>query len=214
MDDARARAGLVDQIDRLVGQETAGDVAVGKLGRRLEGHVGEVTLWWSSYLVPETLEDRDRVSIDGRLLDTDRLEAAFQGGVLLDVLAVLVERRGAHALELAAGKRGLEDVGGVHRALGGAGADDRVELVDEEDDVPGALDLVHDGLDPLLELAAVLRPRDHEREVERDDLLLEEDLGDVAGGDLLGQALDDRGLAHAGLADQTGLFFVRRRGSA
>ena len=114
-------------------------------------------------------------STDGRL-DLDRLEAAVEGAVLLDVLAVLVERGRADALELAARERGLEDVGGVHRALGGAGADDRVQLVDEEDDVPGALDLVHHGLDALLELAAVLGAGDHEREVEGDDLLVEEDL--------------------------------------
>ena len=99
-------------------------------------------------------------------------------------------------------ERGLEDVGGVHRALGGAGADDGVHLVDEDNDVLGALDLVHHGLDALLELAAVLRAGDHEREVEGDDLLVGEDLGDVALGDFLGEALDDGGLAHAGFADE------------
>jgi len=77
-----------------------------------------------------------------------------------------------------------------------------VQLVDEKDDVPRAPDLIHHGLDPLLELTAVLRPGDHEREVEGDDLLLGENLGHVTRGDLLGQTLDDRGLAHAGLADE------------
>ena len=51
---------------------------------------------------------------------------------LLDVLAVLVERRRADALELAARQRRLEDVGGVDRAFGRAGADERVQLVDEQ----------------------------------------------------------------------------------
>ena len=50
------------------------------------------------------------------------LEAPLEGGVLLDVLAVLVEGRGADAAQLAAGEGGLEEVGGVHRALGGARA--------------------------------------------------------------------------------------------
>src|ERR1017187_554853 len=86
-----------------------------------------------------------------------------------------------------------------------AGAYDRVQLVDEEDDVSRALDLVHHGLDPLLELAAVLRARHHEGEVERDDLLLEQDLGDVACHDLLGQALDDRRLADPRLSYQDGI---------
>ena len=118
------------------------------------------------------------------------------------MLAVLGEGGRADALDLAARQGGLEDVRGVHRALGGAGADDGVHLIDEEDDVLGALDLVHHALDALLELAAVLGTGDHQREVEGDDLAVEEDLGDHAGGDLLGEALDDGGLAHAGLADQ------------
>ena len=64
--------------------------------------------------------------------DEDRLEAALERGVLLDVLAVLVERGRADAAQLAAGEHRLDDVAGVHRALGRARADDRVELVDEE----------------------------------------------------------------------------------
>ena len=65
----------------------------------------------------------------------DGLEAALQGGVLLDVLAVLGEGGGADDLDLAPGEGGLEDVGGVHAALGVARADDVVHLVDDEDDV-------------------------------------------------------------------------------
>ena len=69
-----------------------------------------------------------------RLVDHHRLEAALERRVLLDVLAVLVERRGADAVQLAAGEHRLEHVAGVHRALGRAGADDGVQLVDEEED--------------------------------------------------------------------------------
>ena len=76
-----------------------------------------------------------RISIgllERRLLDHDRLEAALERGVALDVLAVLVERGRADALQLAARERRLEDVRGVDRALGRAGADERVQLVDEQ----------------------------------------------------------------------------------
>ena len=47
---------------------------------------------------------------------------------------ILVERRGADAAQLAAGQGRLEQVGGVHRPLGLARADDQVQLVDEQDD--------------------------------------------------------------------------------
>src|SRR3954453_23841590 len=103
----------------------------------------------------------------------------------------------------AAGEHRLEQVGGVDRALRGARADDRVQLVHEEDDVAaGLLDLGQDGLQALLELAAVLRAGQQGADVEADHAAVAQRLGHVAGDDALGEALDDRGLADAGLADQ------------
>ena len=143
------------------------------------------------------------VSSTDRLVDEDRLEAPLERGVLLDVLAVLVERRRADGVELAAGEHRLEQVRGVHRALGGARPDDRVELVDEQDHLAlGVLDLLEDGLEALLELAAELGAGDQRAEVERDDALVLEPLGHVAADDPLGEPLDDGRLADAGLADQ------------
>jgi hypothetical protein len=55
------------------------------------------------------------------------------------------------------------------------------------------------------ELAAVLRPRNQGPEVERVDLFVGEDLGHAPLGDLLGEALDDGGLADARLADDDGV---------
>ena len=144
------------------------------------------------------------VSSTRRLADEDLLEAALQRRVLLDVLAVLVERGRADHAQLAAGEHRLDHVAGVHRGVaGGAGADDGVQLVDEGDDLAlGVGDLLQHGLEPLLELAAVLGAGHHRAEVQRHQALALEALRDVAGDDPLGQALDDRGLADAGLADQ------------
>ena len=143
------------------------------------------------------------MSDDGRLADEDRLEAPLERRVLLDVLAVLVERRRADRAQLAAGEHRLEHVRRVDGALGRAGADDRVQLVDEEDDLAlRALDLGQDGLQPLLELAAVLRAGEERADVERPDPLALESLRDVAGDDALREALGDRRLADAGVADQ------------
>ena len=153
----------------------------------------------------QAAQDRDRVG-DGRLADEDGLEAPLERRVLLDVLAVLVERRRADAAELAAREHRLEHVRGVDGALGRARADDRVQLVDEEDDLAGRVrDLLEHGLEPLLELAAVLRAGEQRTDVERPDALALQRLGDVAGDDPLREALDDRGLADAGLADQHGV---------
>ena len=69
----------------------------------------------------------------------------------------------------------------------------------------GGLDFFEDGLEALFEFAAELGAGDERAHVERDDALVLEALGDVAADDALGQALDDGGLADAGLADQDGV---------
>ncbi len=199
---SRTRApGLVDHVDGLVGQAAAGDVAVRELDGGLEGLVGDLDAMVGLVAVAQAAEDLQRLGLAGRL-DDDRLEPALQRAVLLDVLAVLVERGGADALHLAAGEGRLEHVGGVDRPLRAAGADQGVQLVDEQDRVLGAADLVHHGLDPLLELAAVLGAGDHHREIQHHDPAIAQQLGNVAVDDHLGQALDDRRLADAGLAEQ------------
>ena len=150
----------------------------------------------------QAAQDRDGV-LDARLVDEHRLEPALQRGVLLDVLAVLVERGRADHVQLAAGEHRLEHVAGVHRAFGGAGADDGVQLVDEQQDPAlGRLHLGQHRLEPLLELAAVLRAGHQRAHVEREDRLVAQALGHVAADDALGEPLDDRGLADAGVADQ------------
>ena len=73
--------------------------------------------------------------VDGRFVDADRLEAAFQRGVFLDMFAVLGEGGCADDLDFAAGQRRFQHIGGVHRPFGVACADQVVHLVDEQDDI-------------------------------------------------------------------------------
>ena len=199
------RGGLVDEVDRLVRQLPVGDVALGENGRGDERRVADPHLVVRLVALLQPAQDRNRVG-HGGLADVDGLEATLERRVLLDVLAVLVERRRTDAAELAAREHRLEHVRSVDGALCRPGADDRVQLVDEEDDLAGrVLDLLEHGLEPLLELAAVLRAGEQAADVERPDALPLQRLGYVAGDDALREALDDRRLADAGLADQDGV---------
>jgi hypothetical protein len=149
-----------------------------------------------------TAQDRDGVR-DGGLVHHDWLETPFEGGVLLDVSPVLVERRRADAVQFAPRQQRLEHVARVHGAFRSAGADDVVQLVDEQQDAAlGGLHLLQDGLQALLELAAVLRAREEHAHVEGEDRPVAEALRHVAVHDALCEPLDDRRLAHAGVADQ------------
>ena len=121
------------------------------------------------------------------------------------LLAVLVQRGRADHPQLAAGQRRLEHVARVHAALaaGAARADQGVDLVEEDDQLLAVRpDLVDDLLQPLLEVAPVAGAGDQAGQVELDHPLAEQGLRHVAVADPLGQALHDRGLADAGLADQ------------
>ena len=202
--DAQAAARLVDEVDRLVRQVAVGQVAVGQVGRGHQRLVGDADRVVRLVAVAQALED-----VDGqrhrRLVDLDRLEAPLERGVLLEVLAVLVDRRRADGLQLAARQHRLEDRGRVDRTLGGAGADQGVDLVDEQDDVAPRADLLEDLLQALLEVAAVAAARHQRAEVERVELLAGQRLGHLVGHDALGQPLDDGGLADAGLADEDGV---------
>ena len=121
-------------------------------------------------------------------------------------LRVLVERRRADAAQFPAREHRLEQVGGVDRALGGARADDRVQLVEEQDDRALRLgDLFEHALQAFLELAAVGGAGDQRAHVQRDHAPVAQRLGHVVRDDPLGEALDDRGLADARLADQHGV---------
>ena len=83
-----------------------------------------------------------------------------------------------------------------------------MELVDEQDHAPfGGIDLLQHGLEPVLELPAVLRPGDQRAHVQRQHPLVLQPFRDVAGDDALGQPLRDRCLADARVADQDRVVF-------
>src|SRR5690606_5991211 len=69
-------------------------------------------------------------------------------------------------------------------------------------DVAAGADLLGDLLQALLEVTAVAGAGDERAEVEGVELLVLQRLGHVALDDRLGEALDDGGLADAGLTDQ------------
>jgi hypothetical protein len=104
---AQARGGLVDQVDRLVGQLAIGDVAARQHRRRNQRCVLDANAVVHLVALLESAQDRDRV-LDRRLVDEHRLEAPLKRRILLDVLAIFIERGRADAVQLAARERRLQ----------------------------------------------------------------------------------------------------------
>ena len=196
---------LVDEVDGLIGEKARGDVAVREHGRGDESLVLYAHPVVNLVALLQAAEDGHGV-FNTRLAGEHRLESPLEGSVFLDVLAILIECRRTDGAELSTGKRGLQQVGGVHRALRTSRAHEGVELVDEEDDLSVGLgDLVNDRLEALLELTAKLRPRHQRAEVELEDALVFEGIGHVAADHPLGEPLDDGRLSHARIADEDGV---------
>ena len=108
--------GLIDQVDGLVGQKPVRNIAVGQRRRRYQCAVGDADAVVDLVFFFQPPQDRDRV-LHIRLADEYRLETPRQRRVLLDMLAVFVERRRPDAVQFTARQRRLEHVGRVHRTL-------------------------------------------------------------------------------------------------
>src|SRR5512144_480544 len=108
--------------------------------------------------------------------------------------------RGADAGEFAPGKRGLELVGGVLRAISGcAGTDESMDLVDEHDAAPaGPPDFVFDPVQLFGKGPTQLRAGKHCRHVDLDD----DSLAAALREQPLGDTFDDGRLADSGLSDE------------
>ena len=171
--DRHARAGGVEQADRLVRQLARRDVAVRQADGRFERLVENLHAVVLLEHRRHAAHHQDRL-LFARFVDLDHLEAARQRRILLDVLLVFRPRRRRDRPQRAARQRRLEQVGGIAGAGRPAGADQRVRLVDEQDDrLRRRLHFVDHLAQPVLELAlharAGLQQADVER-VERDVL--------------------------------------------
>src|SRR6185437_3030187 len=200
--DAQPRGRLVHEVNGLVRQKAIADVAVGQ-GRR--GHhraIRDAHAVVHLVALLETAQNGDRVR-HARLAHVHRLETPLERRVLLDMLAILVELGGAHYAQLAARQHGLEHVARIHGAFRGARADERVQLVNEDDELSVARgDLLEHRLESLLELTAELGAGNEGAEVESHEALVLEALRYIAVHDALRESLDDGRLADAGFADE------------
>ena len=154
--------------------------------------------------VAQPLEDVDGVR-QIRFADLNRLEATLERGILLKVLAVLVQRGRADCLQFATSQQWLQDARRVDRAFCSTRTDKCVNLVDEDDDVAARADFFRDLLQALFEVTAVATTGDKRAKVERVKLLVLERLGNVARDDGLCESFNHGGLTNAGFADEHGI---------
>ena len=194
--DASAGASLIKDINCLIWQEAVLDIAARKRNGSLDSSLGVVNVVVLLIAVLKAMDDRNGVVVVW-LADVDRLETPLKCSVLLDVFTVLFCRSCTDDLDFSTRQRRLQDGRGVDGALCGAGANDSVNLVNEEDVILGFLQLSNNLLHAVLKLTAILGSCYQTCQVKRPNLLSAQDVRDVAGCNELSQALNNGSLTNA-----------------
>ncbi len=196
---------LIEHVDRLVRLISVVYVLCGEIDGAFHGplvvHYLMVVLVAALY----TVEDIYRLLSSG-LIHLDFLKPSREGSVLVKVLLILIVGRRADTAYLPRGEHRLQNVRSVHRAPGDCpGPYNCMDLIDKEDDLRLLLQLRKHLLHPLLEVAPVLRTRQHSAEIEIYDPVAFDDVGDLILGHPGRQSLGDGGLSHPGLAYENGI---------
>ena len=121
---------LVNQVNRLIGQETVGDVAVRQLSSRHDRWVGDFHAVVNFVAFLQSAQNGDG-GLDAGFAHNDFLKTPLQGSVFFDELAVFIQGGSAHAMQLTTGQGRLEHVAGVHRAFGLARTHHGVQFINE-----------------------------------------------------------------------------------
>ena len=103
-------------------------------GCRNDRRVGDLHVVVQFITFFQTTQNRNGI-FNGRLRHEYFLETTFQRGVFLNVLAIFIQRRSAHAVQLTARQRRFQHVTGVHCAVRFTRTHHGVQLIDKQDDV-------------------------------------------------------------------------------
>ena len=159
----------------------------------------------------QTTKDRDGADFIG-LINHHGLETTFQGFVLFEIFLIFVEGGSTDAAQFASCQCRFQDVGCIHGTLALAGTNERMNLVDEEDDTSvRSCHLINNAFQAFLELALVFRTSHQCTHIQREELLVLQILGHVATYDTLGQTFNDGCLTCTGLANQDGVVLCAAR---
>ena len=82
-----------------------------------------------------------------------------------------------------------------------------MKLIDKEDDILRATNLIHHGLNAFFELTTIFRPGYHQRKIECDDAFIAQQFGHLASRDFLSQPFDDGGLSNPCFTEQNRVIF-------
>mmetsp|Transcript_9090 Transcript_9090/g.17792 ORF Transcript_9090/g.17792 Transcript_9090/m.17792 type:complete len:205 (+) Transcript_9090:1314-1928(+) len=147
-----------------------------------------------------------------RFVHHDLLEATFQCSVLFHVLPILIKRCGTDAAKLASSKHGLQQVPSIHsRITSFSSANNRMDLVDEQDDCSIFFHFVNYGLQSLLEFTTIFCTRDELAEIQCKNFASLQSGRDISVGDTLCESFNDSCFTNTRLTNENGVILCPSR---
>ena len=202
-----ARTCFVHRVYRLVWHETVADVAGCQFDTCFQCIVGICHVVMILVATLHILQNLQRLLI-GCGFHHHLLETALQCSVLLDGVAVFVQRRGSDTLYGSARQCRLQDVCGIHRTSCRTRTNHGVYLVDEYNDIRILLQFFDEHLHALLKLSTILRAGYHTSHIQCHQTLVEEHRRTVVCGNHLCQSFDNGTLSHARLTNEYRVVFL------
>ncbi|MNW59438.1 hypothetical protein D3C74_373540 [compost metagenome] len=156
--------------------------------------------------VTQSVKDLHRF-LRRRLIHRNRLETALQSCVFFNIFAVFVQSSGTNALQLTTGKSRLQDVGGVDRAFRTACTDQGVQLINEQHDIAGLTNFIHDFFETVFKLTAVFGSGYDRSHIQGHNAFITQRFRDFIVDNFLGQSFSNRCFTNPRFTDQHRIVF-------
>src|SRR5262249_28340621 len=108
-------------------------------------------------------------------------------------------------------KSGLEDISSINSAFRGTSTNQSMHLVDKDDTVAAVTNFLNDLLQTLFKLTTVLRASHQRANIEGQQALASQRLGNFPSHKALSQPINDSGFSDARLTNKSGIVFRATR---
>ena len=204
---AQSGGGFIHKVDGFIGEKAVGDVLVRQHRSRHKSAVTEFDSVVDLVTFFQSPQNGNGVLHRGGI-DHNGLKTAFQSGIFFDIFSVLIQRRGADAVEFSPCQHGFEKISGIHGAFRSPGSHNGMEFIDKEDDPALSADyFIENGLETFLKFPPELGSGDQSAHIQRDQLAVFQIFRNIAPDDTPCETFCDGGFTHTGFADEYGIVF-------
>ena len=196
------RTCLIYQINCLIRQKSVGDITIGQYSCTDQCIIHNLNTMIYLIAFLQTTQNRYRI-FHRRFVYHDRLETTLQCRVFLNILTVFIQCGGTDTVQFAPRQHRLQHIAGIQRSISLTGSNNRMQLINKQDDLSVAvLHIIQYSFQTLLKFAPVLRSGNQRTHIQRKNLFILQAFRYIAPDNTLCQSFCHRSFANTGFTDQ------------